>query len=118
MSNQAAINQKQLPDLDLAATGNSEVIRLDGITDCAIQITWTSTGSPVGTVTLEGCISPGTGGANFTTITTGSIASPNNNSGTTCIVLTGCQYPLVRVHYARSSGSGIMNIWAHAKSQR
>lgn len=94
-------------DLDMGASFVSEKISLVGKRGYSLHSIYT--GSPVGTITVEASID----GENFTTVADSSTAI--SAAGDTLFDIGQANYLWARLRYARTSGSGSMDILGSVK---
>lgn len=82
-----------------------------------IQIKWTSSDA-VGTITVEASINydPHLGTGDFVALTFDpALAQPSSDNGSYLINLNQLPYVYYRVSYARSSGTGVLDVWFASK---
>lgn len=99
------------------ATLDSNVPNVDFMLGCAIQCIFI--GNATGNLTLQGSCDPitdqqlqaGTTVTNWTDITTSALAAP----GTVMFNVSDIGYKWLRIHYAKTGGTGSITINVHAK---
>lgn len=91
----------------MAATITSSTITLASKTGYAMQAVYT--GSPVGTLTVEGS----NDGTTWSTVTDSTVAV--SAAGSTLYNISGVQYELARLLYTFTSGTGSLTVYASSK---
>ena len=95
----------------MSADITGPVTQIDKIDQVAYQVSWTST-TAVGTISVQGSID----GVNFIDLTFNPVLSqPSSNSGSYLINLSLLPFPLIRLKYTRTSGTGALTVYLSAK---
>lgn len=102
-------NTNILGTIDMSATGASDPIYIGFQSAYCVHAIFDGATSPVGSITLEASID----GSNWSTVADSS--SSVSAAGTAFWDVTKASYPMVRVKYTRTSGSGTMTIKAFTK---
>lgn len=84
-----------------AGTQASTAINLDGIEECAIQISWVGT-APVGTLSYQGS----NDNVVYTEFASGGVSG---NTGSGLVNIESPAYSWVQVTYTKTSGTGTLN---------
>lgn len=113
--------------LDLGATGASSALDICYLNGYAIVVSWPATGTPVGTLTLEGTndawdeekkisgVDTEYSGATWVTIS-GSSTSVSGSAGSYAWNAADQNFQAVRIKYTRTSGTGTLTFNFRGKS--
>ncbi len=102
---------------------NSIVQNIQNFDNLGMEVSWT--GTPVGTLTINGCVNNGPSGtlysatspipaANALTFSP-VLTQPAGAAGGYIIDLNQYPFPWLQVQYVNSSGSGTLNVWIFQK---
>lgn len=95
----------------MAADIVSPITQIDKLDQVCYQVAWTSSNA-VGVISVQGSVD----GVNFEDLTFGTpLAQPNSNNGRYLINLALIPFPLIRLKYTRTSGTGNMTVYMSAK---
>lgn len=92
------------------STLSSDIINVQYLDNVGLEVTWT--GTPTGTITVEGSVS----NSNYYSLTFNpTLTQPAGSSGGYLINLNQFPFVYYYVKYTRSSGTGTLNVWAAVK---
>ncbi len=104
-------NLRALVSGTMGASITGPTTQIDKLDNICYQVSWTSSNA-VGVISVQGSID----GTNFVDLTfTPALTQPNSDDGSYLINLADVPFPLIRVKYTRTSGTGNMKVYLSAK---
>ena len=115
-------DSRLVEDVAMTATITSAALSLRHVDKAALQCSWPATGTPIGTLTLQGSCDPGHDGqqkpvpANWSTIDGTSVAV-TGAAGDMLYNIQNPGYKWLRLVYTRTSGGtgAVLNVYANVK---
>lgn len=105
------INNPALVSGDMSADIVGPTTQIDTADQVCYQVSWTSSNA-VGVISIQGSVD----GVNFIDLTFDpALTQPSSNNGSYLINLALLPFPLIRLKYTRTSGSGTLNVFLSAK---
>lgn len=118
MSKSILYPKKISSEMDLSADAYSAVVDCRTLDNIAFQFNWSGGSTPVGVITLEGCLDYGHPGVtpNWNGITLSATLNVTGNSGSILVDCNQISAPYLRIKYTWTSGSATGETWVSGKA--